>query len=338
MRAARRLVGLFTLAFFAPIATGCISNEYVIPRDELRRLAVTPPEQRGQRVHVIQDLGSRRMDAIPTDGPNWPQAEPWPQPYVEPPPPQEETETDTRDTDVQLGLHGNIYIDAGGHHHPGGGNIPSTGGAQAWRGSPPSGPGMTPAGGSWQGKPPSGGGISGWRGAPPGSSGGGGSSNWRGVPSSGSGSGSSGGGGLGNIGSGGGGNGGEAMVVLAVVLAVIAVVMTVSLVSSEGLRFDGMAQMSPWQPVHLKQRGGGELVIALGDLSPVAIEGAVEAKVMDDEGYGIRTLDHLRLDRRWAPTFKLDAGSMTFARSGSGALRLHLQHAGRLVRPARGSG
>jgi len=174
---------------------------------------------------------------------------------------------------------------------------------------------MTPAGG-WQGKPPSGGGISGWRGAPPGSSGGGGGS-WRGVPSSGSGSGSSGGGSLGKISSGGGGNGGEAMVVLAVVLAVIAVVMTVSLVSSEGIRFDGVAQMSPWQPVHLKQRGGGELVIALGDLSPVAIEGAVEAKVMDDEGYGIRTLDHRRLDRRWAPTFKLDAGSMTFARSGT---------------------
>ena len=301
----RAAVSLMTLAFFAPIATGCISNEYVIPRDELRRLAVTPPEQRGQQVHVIQDLGSRRMDAIPTDGPSWPQAEPWPQPYVEPPPPEEET----RDTDVELGLHGDIYID-GGYRHAPGGYSPPAGGAQAWRGSPPTGPGMTPAGG-WQGKPPSGGGISGWRGAPPGSSGGG----WRGVPSSGSGSS---GGGLGNIGSGGGGgNGGEAMVVLAVVLAVIAVVMTVSLVSSEGIRFDGLAQMSPWQPVHLKQRGGGELVIALGDLSPVAIEGAVEAKVMDDEGYGIRTLDHLRLDRRWAPTFKLDAGSMTFARSGT---------------------
>ena len=113
--------GLFTLAFFAPIATGCISNEYVIPREELRRLTRCPPEQRGQQVHVIQDLGSRRMDAIPTDGPNWPQAEPWPQPYVEPPPP--EAETETRDTDVQLGLHGNIYID-GGHHHPAGGNSP----------------------------------------------------------------------------------------------------------------------------------------------------------------------------------------------------------------------
>jgi len=318
VRAARRLVGLFTLAFFAPIATGCISNEYVIPQDELRRLAVTPPEQRGQQVHVVQDLGSRRMDAIATDGPNWPQAEPWPQPYVEPPPPEAETETETRDTDVQLGVQGNIYIDAGGHHHPAGGHSPPAGGAQGWRGSPPTGAGMTPAGGGWQGKPPSGGSISGWRGAPPGG-GGGGSSNWRGVPSPGSGS--SGSGGLGNIGSGGGGgNGGEALIVLAVVLAAIAVVTTVSLVCSEGVRFDGLAQMSPWQPVHLKQHGGGELVIALGDLSPVAIEGAVEAKVMDDEGYGIRTLDHLRLDRRWAPVFKLDAGSMTFTR-GSGDTR-----------------
>ena len=58
-------------------------------------------------------------------------------------------------------------------------------------------------------------------------------------------------------------------------------------------------------------------MIALGDLTPVAIDGAVEAKVMDDEGYGIRTLDHLRLDRHWAPVFKLDAGSMTFARGAA---------------------
>ena len=319
----RAAVSLMTLAFFAPIATGCISNEYVIPRDELRRLAVTPPEQRGQQVHVIQDLGSRRMDAIPTDGPSWPQAEPWPQPYVEPPPPEEET----RDTDVQLDLHGDIYID-GGYRHAPGGYSPPAGGAQAWRGSPPTGPGMTPAGG-WQGKPPSGGGISGWRGAPPGSSGGGGS--WRGVPSSGSGSS---GGGLGNIGSGGGGgNGGEAMVVLAVVLAAIAVVMTVSLVSSEGVRFDGLAQMSPWQPVHLKQHGGGELVIALGDLSPVAIEGVVEAKVMDDEGYGIRTLR--------SPPARSALGADVQARrrlddvraQWHGALGLRLQHAVRVVRP-----
>ena len=107
------------------------------------------------------------------------------------------------------------------------------------------------------------------------------------------------------------------MIVLAVVLAAIAVIAGISLVSSEGVRFDGVAQMSPWQPVHLKQQRGDELVIALGDLTPVAIAGAVEAKVMDDEGYGIRELHHLPIERRWAATFKLDGGSMTFSRGGS---------------------
>jgi hypothetical protein len=292
-----------TLAFVAPIATGCISNEYVIPHDELYRLTTLPPEVRGQQVHVIQDLGSRRADAVPTDGPNWPQSEPWPQP----PPPEPET----RDTDAELGFNANIYIgpDVGGY--PGGPygpgiprptNPPAAGArAAAWRGSPPSGGGISGGGGGWRGSPPAGGGGGGWKGAPAPSGGGS------------SGGGSSGGGSW----SSGGGNGGDAMVLLAVVLAAIAVVMAISLVSSEGVRFDGLAQMSPWQPVHLKQQGGGELVIALGDLSPVAIAGSVEAKVMDDEGYGIRTLEHLRLDRRWAPAFKLDGGSMTFARGGA---------------------
>src|SRR5699024_9190636 len=106
-------------------------------------------------------------------------------------------------------------------------------------------------------------------------------------------------------------------VVLAVVLAAIAVIAGVSLAMSEGARFDGVAQMSPWQPVHLTQSRGDELVIALGDLTPGAIAGAVEAKVMDDEGYGIRELNHLPIGRRWSPTFKLDGGSMTFTRGGS---------------------
>src|SRR5262249_15262851 len=69
--------------------------------------------------------------------------------------------------------------------------------------------------------------------------------------------------------------------------------------------------------VHLKQRAGDDLVIALGDLSPVALQDTVEAKVMDDEGYGIRRLGHLPISRDWRPTFKLDGGSMTFARTGN---------------------
>jgi hypothetical protein len=106
------------------------------------------------------------------------------------------------------------------------------------------------------------------------------------------------------------------MIVLAVVLAAVAVVAAIALVSSEGVRYDGLAEMSPWQPVHLKQSAGDELVIPLGDLSPIALRNTVEAKVMDDEGYGIRRLGHLPISRVWMPTFKLDGGSMTFARTG----------------------
>ena len=320
----RAAISLVTLAFFAPFAVGCVSNEYVIPRDELHRLVMTPPEMRGQNVHVIQDLGSRRADAVPTDGPDWErQALPQPQPQPPQPPdpwqqPPQQGEAWQQQpppdgpygsSNVDVGIQGNIYVSGDGQPAPPGG------GGSSWRGTPQPLGRATAANGGWQGTPPpSGGTISGgsaWRGSAPSSSGGGGG--WHGVPSGGGKSGGGSGGGGSNWGSGGGS--GDAMVVLAVVLAAIAVVMAISLVSSEGVRFDGHAQMSPWQPVHLKQQGGGELVIALGDLTPVAIDGSLEAKVMDDEGYGIRTLEHLRLDRSWAPVFKLDAGSMTF---GSG--------------------
>jgi len=301
----RAAVSLLTLSFFAPVAVGCVSNEYVIPHDELRRLVMTPPEVRGQQVHVVQDLGSRRADAVPTEGQAWlQQAQPWPQQQPQEPPPPEDAYGYSGDGGVDF--QGNIYVSSNGP------SAPTSAGGNGWRGSPQPLGRATASSGGWQGRPATGGTISGgnWHGTPP-SAGGSSSSggNWHGTPSGG---GSSGGGGGLNLS--GGGNGGDAMVVLAVVLAAIAVVMAISLVSSEGVRFDGIAQMSPWQPVHLKQRGGSELVIALGDLTPVAIDGAVEAKVMDDEGYGVRTLDHLRLDRRWAPVFKLDCGSMTFAR------------------------
>ena len=53
-------------AFLSYACSGCLSNEYVIPRAELARIAQLPPEQRGQRVRVVQDLGDRRADAIDT--------------------------------------------------------------------------------------------------------------------------------------------------------------------------------------------------------------------------------------------------------------------------------
>lgn len=306
----RAAVSLLTLGFFAPVAAGCVSNEYIIPRDELYRLTATPPELRGQQVHVIQELGSRRTDAIPTDNGNieqgvatWPQPEPAPQEAL----PENAKEDATRDTDVELHVDGSVDLSGPGS---GGGRASPTGGG--WHGAPRT---SAPGGGGWQGRPaPSGGTITSFHGSPP--AGGG----WHGAPApkpSGGWVGSVGGG---SSGGGGGGNGGDALIVLAVVLAAIAVVAAIGLVSSEGVRFDGLAQMSPGQPVHLKQRAGDDLVVALGDLSPVAVAGTVEAKVMDDEGSGIRRLDHLPISRVWMPTFKLDAGSMTFARGGGSAL------------------
>ena len=55
----RPLVALVvSVAYLALSTTGCVSNEYVIPRQELNRLSLLPPSQRGARVHVVQSLGS----------------------------------------------------------------------------------------------------------------------------------------------------------------------------------------------------------------------------------------------------------------------------------------
>jgi hypothetical protein len=153
----------------------------------------------------------------------------------------------------------------------------------------------------------------GWRGTAHGTGPG-----WNGSPASaggwkGSASGGGGGGGL-HMPSGGGSDG-DALVVVAVVAVVIAAVAAVGLVGTEGLRYDGRVAMSPYQPVHLKD-GGGEHVVALGDLTPAAIAGVDEALVMDDEGFGFQRLGQ-KLRRRGL-TFKLDAGTLAFAGSEDG--------------------
>ncbi len=45
------------------IATGCVANSYQIPRGDLQRLAATPPEARGERVRVIQEIGGTDVPA-----------------------------------------------------------------------------------------------------------------------------------------------------------------------------------------------------------------------------------------------------------------------------------
>ena len=51
-------------AYLSIACGGCVSNEYVLPKNELSRLASLPPSQRGARVHVVQELGSRQEWAV----------------------------------------------------------------------------------------------------------------------------------------------------------------------------------------------------------------------------------------------------------------------------------
>jgi hypothetical protein len=168
------------------------------------------------------------------------------------------------------------------------GNPPS-----GWRGNPPSGVRGNPPSG-WRGSPPSGGGHGGV------AHGGGG-----GVHVGGGGGGSSSGGG-------GGGGGGEVLLVIAVVLAVVAVVAGVSLVASEGMRFDGYAELAPEQTIHLKGESvGSNHDVALAELTPRDAQMAVEATVKDDEDFGLGLGNRAPLDRRGL-AFKVEMGSSDF--------------------------
>ncbi|HVV83510.1 MAG TPA: hypothetical protein VHE35_10580, partial [Kofleriaceae bacterium] len=63
-RASAAAGAALTAALFAISTSGCLSNEYRISKDELRRLASVEPASRGRSVRVIQTLGDRRSDAI----------------------------------------------------------------------------------------------------------------------------------------------------------------------------------------------------------------------------------------------------------------------------------
>jgi hypothetical protein len=256
----RATVSFVTLVCFAPVASGCLSHEYAIPKSELGRLTATPPELRGAQVRVIQQMGTRRGEPIPVGEPTAPQ-------------PAYASEAQGEYADTQVWIDGR-FVGAFGAPGPRPYGGPAPGG---WRGPANSvGPG-------WHGSSSPAGG---WKGSP--STGGGGGLQ---LPS-------------------GGGSDGDALVVVAVVAVVLAAVAAVGLIGTEGARYDGRVAMSPYQPVHLKD-GGGEHVVALGDLSPAAIAGVDEALVMDDEGYGFRRLGQ-KLHRRGL-TFKLDAGTLAFA-------------------------
>jgi hypothetical protein len=286
---ARGLV-LLAMAFGVQATSGCLSNEYRIQKDELRRLAELPPEARGQGVRVGQRLGERRGDAVES-----------PERYG----PQEQLS-------VQLNL--------------GGGS--GDGSSPAGRGGPAPSGGWRPGGGPGdvRGVPGSGvnaGAAGGFRGAPSGGAfhgapaGGG----FHGAPAP---SGGGGGGGL-SLPSGGGGNGGDVLVVLVLAVIIGAAVATVVLAASEGVLYEGHAEMAPEQVIHIEGPDGGHDVL-LAALTREEAAAADSALVMDDEGYGLRRLDHAPLDRKGGVfRFELGGGVFNFGAVRASGLVSHAE-------------
>jgi hypothetical protein len=234
-------------AAFLLHATGCLSNQYVIPREELVRIAALPPAERGARVMVLQGVGDREQPAAPAE--------------VAPP----------AGTDGQAEI--DVEWDGTSWQHHRRAATGSSSPQGNWRG---------PGGGAGPVRASSG--HSGWR------SGGGGS---RQV----------------HLGSGGGGGAGEALLLVAAAVAVMAVFALVGMAASEGARYDGYAQLAPQQPLHLRAQTGADLVVPLAALSLADAAMTSEARVLEDEGPGLRFLGRRPLDRV-GPTFKMTIGSL----------------------------
>jgi len=291
----RDAISLLTLAFFAPVAAGaagCVSNEYVIPHDELVHLASVPPETRGARVHAIQAIGERRSEAI----------EP-PARFVTAPLPEEApgggadgevrvpADEGSRDADDAPRIVGDVGDSVVPDLHVQVDGVVRGGtDGRATRVGPRS-PLARAGTGSWVGP-----GASRAPNAAPTTRG---SALPRVARSSGGGW------------SGGAGNDpGEALVILAVVVVAVAALAMIGLMASEGARFDGHVEMSPDQPVHLEYESGARVVVPLGAITGAQAASTATARVMDDEGPGLRLLDQ-HLDRRGF-TFKLDFGTLAF--------------------------
>jgi hypothetical protein len=291
----RSVVVLITVSAFGYTSVGCVSEAYTIRKDELVRQAQLPPELRGHRVHVVQGLGSRRGDAVP---PSYTTPEPPPPPPVMEPPPEMPPAEDAPGNDgghVHIDVHGDLDLPVPRHAV----------------GSELRGRGTAPGARAYGGRAP----VAGVRGstavapAVRGSSGssGGGSSSGSFMPNLGRGGGGGGGGG--------GNGGGEALIIIAVVAVAIAVVAAVALIASEGVRFEGEADIDPRQPLYLEYDGGRRITTTLIDLTPEDAALASGASVKDDEVYGLRQLRRGPLDRRGG-AFKLDLGTTAFGLGG----------------------
>jgi hypothetical protein len=239
-----RLVAVtVTVTYLSFACAGCLSNEYVIPKPELQRLAGLPPSQRGAEVHVVQSLGSRDEDAIDN-----PDAVPRQQ-YIDEFAVYDQPGAALRAAELPM-----MVANQGGFPSPRG---------QHGRPSPKAhssgfNPNLNFGGG----------------------------------------------------GGGGGGNGGDALLILAVVLVAVAVMAAAGLAVTEGLRFDGLVQLHPQQPLLLKYPDGSQQTVPLANLTALDAAVSEKALVLDDQGYGFR-FDHRRPLDRAGFAFKVDFGSLS---------------------------
>jgi hypothetical protein len=257
---------------------GCLSHEYRVSREELVRMAETPPESRVQHVRVLQEIGVRRGPAL--------------DPTAAPPPPPPPGAPVYTDRGVVQDDHWHTHVMIGGVIHSGGG--PRGGG----RVGPP--PPRTAAVAGPVGPRAQLAGPVGTQVAPPST----------GVPApqpSTTGK-------TPGVRSGSGGK--DDLMVYAVVAIVVASLAAVGAGLTEGMRFDGDVAVVPQQLIYLQDGQGGERPVPIASLTTADLTGAERAVLRDDEGFGLMRLERAPLNRRGF-AFKVDVGSVETVVAGN---------------------
>lgn len=236
LRRRPRLAALVSLMLLGYATSGCLSNSYRIPKQELARIAALPPPARGERVRIVQELGEDRVPAEAA--------------HAGLPPAWQEERYGADEVAVHFAA--DIAVHVGGPPRPSAAVRPF------------------PAGG-----------------------GGGGGQVTRAPPAAAA----------------------DDAVLVAVLAVAVAVLAVGGLFMTEGLRYDGHAAISPWQPIHLEDAQGGERVLALGALTPEDAAAAKAAVVLEDEAWGFSRLGRAPLFRRgFAFKVHLGAADATFDR------------------------
>jgi hypothetical protein len=258
---------------------GCLSHEYRVSRDELVRLAETPPEARVQHIRVVQEIGVRRAPAL--------------DPNRAPPPPPPPGAPVYTDRGVVQDDHWGTQVMIGGVIHTGGG---PRGGRM---GPPPPAPMAVagPVGPRAQLAGPTGTQVARPVGAPAPAPQSGSSGQIPAAHSSGSG-------------------GKDDLVVYAVVAIVVASLAAVGAGLTEGMRFDGDVAVVPQQLIYLQDGHGGERALPVEAVTPGDLAGAERAVLRDDEGFGLLRLERAPLNRRGF-AFKVDVGSLETTVAGN---------------------